>query len=93
MASDRVQWNDEESRHSGQLQIQVHGKLRLNPAFSSSEQGPFNEGTDFFEMSADSAENLRHADVARENRYGGQYPLLDIGDVSFAVMGKIGAVV
>lgn len=40
----RVRWNDEESRHSGQLQIKVHGKLRLNPAFSSSEQGPFKEG-------------------------------------------------
>ncbi len=46
----RVQWNDEENRHSGQLQISVQGKLRLNPAFSSSEQGPFKEGTEEVSM-------------------------------------------
>ena len=46
-----------------------------------------------FEMSADAAENLRNADVIRQNGDGGHNSLLDIRYVSFAVMGTIGTFV
>ena len=40
-----------------------------------------------FEMSADTAENLRNADIVGQNRDRGQNPLLNIGYMPFAVMG------